>query len=117
MADVVNERGDTIIVSLLHTISQFLTCLGRPPMQWDDPTFASKGDVVPVMIAVAYWDENYTHQIYVAHYVPTAAVINSALASDPNTLIIDSFNNDNTSVNAVRVLRNLYVPPRSYPSC
>ena len=100
---MVDEGEDTGIVDLLHTVSHFQNCLGHPRTGWENRTFTSKGDVVSGMIVVADWDENYIHHIRVAQYVPTAAEINFALASDPNTLPLVSFKYDDANVDAMRV--------------
>ena len=79
---VMAEGVDPGWVALLHTVSQFPTRLGHPPMQLDNHAFNSKVNVVVGMIAVADWDDNNTNQIHVAQCMPTAFSIETALAAD-----------------------------------
>ena len=62
-------------------------------------------------ITVVEWDENYTHHIHVAQYVPTAEAINGSLDAELNTLILGPFNSDDAIVDEVRVRQAVYMPP------
>ena len=76
-----------------------------------------KGDVVVGTIVLAHWDENYIHQIRAAQYVPTAEVIDDALAVNPNNLLIGLSNAGDSDFNSVQVCWAVYVPPLLYPLC
>ena len=111
MSVMLDEGEDLGRVALLHTISQFPTRLSHLPMQWDNRTFASKGDALVGNITVVEWDDKYPHQIRVAHYIHTAAAIDAALVTNPNTLLLDPFNASNADVDTVQVRRAVYGTP------
>ena len=67
-------------------------------------------------ITVVEWDENYTHHIHVAQYVPTAEAINGSLDAELNTLILGPFNSDDAIVDEVRVRQAVYMPPPFAPT-
>ena len=43
-------------VSLLHSVSHYASQMGIPPCQWDDWTFANRGDVSYGTAPLAKWD-------------------------------------------------------------
>ena len=48
-------------VSLLHSVSHYASRMGRPPCQWEDGTFANRGDVAYSTAHLANWDPTYHH--------------------------------------------------------
>ena len=68
-------------------------------------------------LAVADWDDNYTHQIRVAQYIPTSDSIDDTLDADLHTLLLGPFNAGDTDVDVVQFHRVVYVPLPFCSSC
>ena len=98
-----------------HTISQLPTHLIHLTNQWYNHAFKSKDYIVAGTIAVADWDEIYTHKICIDQHVYTEVAIDAALATDLDTLRLVPFNSGDANVDAVRLQRAIYITPHFYP--
>ena len=74
-------------VSLLHSVSHYASQMGIPPCQWDDWTFANRGDVSYSTAPLAEWDPTYFHLAPVV-YVTSAAAIETSLSSGVNLKLL-----------------------------
>ena len=68
-------------------MSHYASRTGRPPCQWDDETYANRGDVSYGTAPLENWDPTYLHLALAVH-VPSAAAINTSLAGDANLTLL-----------------------------
>ena len=61
--------------------------MGRPPCQWDDGTFANRGDVSYGTAPLANWDPTYLH-LAPDFDVTSAAAIDTSLSGDANLTLL-----------------------------
>ena len=88
-------------VSLLHLVSHYASQMGRPLCRWDDETFANRGDVSYGTAPLAQWDPAYLHLAPAVH-APSAAVIDAAIAKDPDLKLLDPYGAGDAGVESIR---------------
>ena len=96
-------------VSLLHLVIHYASRMGRPPCRWDNETFANRGDVSYGTAPLAQWDPAYLHLAPAVH-VPSAAVIDAAIAGDPDLKLLGPYGSGDAGVESIRCLKTVYVP-------
>ena len=96
-------------VSLLHSVSHYPSRMGRPPCQWDDGTFANRGDVSYGTAPLAKWDPTYLH-LAPAVYVLSVAAIDTSLSGDANTTLLGPYRAGDAGVEIIRCRKTVYVP-------
>ena len=74
-------------ISLLHSVSNYASWMGRSPCQGDDGTFANRGDVSYGTAPLEKWDPTYLH-LALSVYVPITAAIKTSLAGDANLTLL-----------------------------
>ena len=84
------EDQDPGQVSLLHSVSHYASRMGRPPSQWDDRTFANRGDVSYGTAPLENWDTTYLHLTPAVH-VPSTADIDTYLAGNANLTLLGPY--------------------------
>ena len=64
--------------------------MGRPPCQWDDGTFANRGNVSYGTAPLANWYPTYLHLAPALH-VPSASAIDTSLTGDANLTLLGPY--------------------------
>ena len=95
-------------VSLLHSVSHYVSRMGRPPCQWDDGTFANRGNVSYGTAPLSNWDPTYLHLVP-SVYVPSAASIDTSLSGDANLTMLGPYGAGDAGVEIIRCGKTLYV--------
>ena len=83
--------------------------MGRPPCRWDGGTFENRGDVSYGTAPLSNWDPTYLHPAPTVH-VPSAAVINTSLAGDPNLTLLGPYGAEDAGVETICCRKTVYVP-------
>ena len=103
------EDQDPGHISLLHSVSYYVSRMGRPPCKWDDGTFANCGDMSYSTVPLAVWDPTYLH-LAPAVYVPSAAAIDTSLAGDANITLLGPYGAGDAGAEIIRCCKTVYVP-------
>ena len=103
------EDQDPGRVSLPHSVSHYASWMGRPPSQWDDGTFANRVDVAYGTAPLANWEPTYLHLAPAVH-VPSAAAIDTSLASDANLMLLGPYGLGDARVETIRCRKTGYFP-------
>ena len=80
--------------------------MGRPLCCWDKKTFANQGDVTYGTAPLAQWDPAYLHLASAVH-VPSAAMINVAIAGDPNLKMLGPYGAGDAGVESIRCCKTV----------
>ena len=96
-------------VSLLHSISHYVSRMGRPTSKWDDRTFANQGDVSYGTAPLEMWYPTYLH-LASAVYIPRAASIDTSLAGYPNVTLLGTYGTVDAGDENIRCCKTVYVP-------
>ena len=96
-------------ISLLHLFSHYASRMGRPLCRWDDETFANRGDVSYGNAPLSQWDPTYLHLDPAVH-VPSTAVIDAAIAGDPDLNLLGPYGAGDVGVENIRCCKTVYVP-------
>ena len=83
--------------------------MGSPPCQWDDATFANRGDLSYGTAPLVNWDPTYLHLTPAVH-VPRAAIIDTYLAGDANLTLLGPYGAGDAGVETIRCRKTVYVP-------
>ena len=83
--------------------------MGRPPCRWDDEMFANRGNVSYGTAPLAQWDPAYLH-LAPAILVPSTAVINAAIAGDPDLKLLGPYVAGDAGVESIRCHKTVYIP-------
>ena len=83
--------------------------MGRPPCRWDDETFANRGEKAYHTAPLAQWYPAYLH-LAPAVIVPSAAAINTSIASNPDLKLLGPYGAGDAGVESIRCRKTLYVP-------
>ena len=103
------EDWDPGRISLLHFVSYYASCMGRPSCKWDNGTFANYGDVSYGTVPLAMWDPTYLH-LALDVYVPIAAAIDTSLAGDANIMLLGPYGAGDAGVEIICCRNTVYVP-------
>ena len=96
-------------VSLLHLVSHYASQMGRPQCCWDDKTFANRGNVTYGTAPLDQWDPAYLHLAPSVH-VPSAAVIDAAIARDPDPKMLGPYGAGDAGVESTHCCKTVYIP-------
>ena len=91
-------------VLLLHSVSYYVSQMGRPASCGDDKTFANRVDVSYVNATLALWDPTNLH-LDPAIYMPSVAVIDTSLASNPTINLLGLYGGGMRELNPYAVTR------------
>ena len=84
--------------------------MGLPASPWDDPSFASKGDITCGVIACTNWQTARLHQIGVTVYILTDMFIDLELDQYPDAELLGPFTSANAYVEPLRICKKIYIP-------
>ena len=93
----------------LHLFSYYASRMGRPPCCWDDETLANRGEVAYGTAPLAQLDPAYLH-LAPAVLVPSAAAINTSIASNPDLKMLGPYGAGDAEVETVRCRKTVDVP-------
>jgi len=96
-------------------LSRFAQRMGLPQTQWDNVSFAQKGDLFHNQAQMVVWEPDYFHQVAGQIRVGTAATIDTALAGDPDAIFLGPYDDADAGTELIRVRRTCYVPPSYVP--
>ena len=96
-------------VSLLHSVSHYVSRMGCLSSQWDDRMFANRGDVSYGTPPLVVWDPTYLH-LAPGVYVPSAAAIDTSLDGDPNVTLLGPYSAGDAGAEIIRCRKTFYVP-------
>ena len=96
-------------ISLLHSVSRYASRVGSPPCQWDNRTFANRGDVSYGTARLENWYPTYLYLAPAVH-VPSAATIDTSLACDANLTLLGPYGAGDAGVEIIRCFKTVYVP-------
>ena len=82
--------------------------MGRPPCWGDDETLENRGDVTYGTTPLAQWDPAYLHHAPDVH-VPSAAMIDTAIAGDAKLKILGPYAAGNPGVESICCHKTVYV--------
>ena len=110
--DARDHRGSGTRLRLptpLHEPLRQLDGKAALPCQWDDGTYANRGDVSYGTAPLSNWDPTYLHLALAVH-APSAAAINTSLAGDANLTLLRSYGAGDAGVETIRYRKTVYVP-------
>ena len=96
-------------ISLLHTVSHYVSRMGRPPCRWDGESFANQGDVAFGTAPLAHWDPAYLY-LAAAVNVPSAAAIDATISGDAGLKMMGPYGAGDAGVESVCCRKTVYVP-------
>ena len=103
----ISKYHDSGRVSLLHSISHNASRMVCPTSQWDDRTFANRGDVSYDTTPLVVWDPTYIH-LAPAICMPSVAAIYTYITGDPNVNLIGPYGAGDTGAEIICCCKNVY---------
>ena len=108
------QHDNDLALHIYVQLDKFHFRMGLPATPWDDGLFIGKGELhhnQQIMVEFRNDYFNQTNQVL----VPTAAVIDNALAADADATSVGPYNNEDAGTEPLRVRRTCYVPPAYVP--
>ena len=96
-------------------LAKYSARMGLPATPWDDQMFAQKGELFHNQAQTVQWLNSYFHQVGGQLRVGTSALIDTALAGDPNAENLGPYVAADADTECIRYRRTCYVPPAYVP--
>ena len=105
-----DSGDDPSRLGLVHSISRYDACIGRPASPWDDKAFGTRGEVVMGSVYCVRWLPAYRRQISAVMALTTGAM-DSALAGDVDAPLFGPYAMGDAECEQVKTRYAVYVPP------